>query len=382
MDFKSISIDQSKISADGDAYFALFDKHIPRNLGNGSTVLLYELANMTCIMKIIALNPDAKYIVIGNEFVNDALKLMVDKHIDVEYKDKIDLKECDMKFDCIVMNPPYQRNLHLKILAEAIKHLKDDKSVCVNLSPVRWLQDPLAKYKKTSDLKRFEESIAKHIENIDICNSAELTECFSACMTFGMGIYACVKNNGKYNYWQYKNQILDKVIPNINGLPISYYKDHKNSTFVPIVLIDGGHKERNNAFVSTMSICRNPIHYGDYFINGVSTNGKTLEQCKADNKKCTNGNIDTWPIIVFDTEKEVKNFVNETKLLFFKYIYKESMVDVHVHPEFLPWLGDAVNPRTGLKGYQSEWTDDDLYKFFNITPEEQKVIKETMEKYK
>ena len=109
MDFKSLPIDQSKISADGDAYFALFDKHIPRNLGNGSTVLLYELANMSCIMKIIALNPNAKYIVIGNEFVNDALKLMVDKHIDVEYKNKIDLKECDMKFDCIVMNPPYQR---------------------------------------------------------------------------------------------------------------------------------------------------------------------------------------------------------------------------------------------------------------------------------
>ena len=69
-----------------------------------------------------------------------------------------------MKFDCIIMNPPYKRNLHLKILAEAITHLKDETSKCVNLSPVRWLQDPLAKYKKNSDWHRFQESVSKHIE--------------------------------------------------------------------------------------------------------------------------------------------------------------------------------------------------------------------------
>ena len=40
-----------------------------------------------------------------------------------------------MKFDCIVMNPPYIKNLHLKILAEAIKHLNDEKSKCVCLHP-------------------------------------------------------------------------------------------------------------------------------------------------------------------------------------------------------------------------------------------------------
>ena len=76
--------------------------------------------------------------------------------------------EVQMKFDCIIQNPPYQRNLHLKILAEAIKHLKDEKSKVVNLSPVRWLQDPLAKYKKNSNWYRFQENIAKHIESLDV----------------------------------------------------------------------------------------------------------------------------------------------------------------------------------------------------------------------
>jgi hypothetical protein len=56
--------------------------------------------------------------------------------------------------------------------------------------------------------------------------------------------------------------------------------------------------------------------------------------------------------------------------------------DVNVTPEIVLWLGDAINPRTGLKGYEGEWTDEDLYKFFNITPDERKIIEETMAKYK
>lgn len=52
-----------------------------------------------------------------------------------------------MKFDHIIMNPPYCRNLHLKILNEAICYSDD----IVNLSPIRWLQDPLAERKRNSD---------------------------------------------------------------------------------------------------------------------------------------------------------------------------------------------------------------------------------------
>ena len=47
----------------------------------------------------------------------------------------------------------------------------------------------------------------------------------------------------------------------------------------------------------------------------------------------------------------------------------------------VPFLGDAINPRTGLKGYKGEWTDDDFVRYFNITPDEYNIIKKTMEKY-
>ena len=65
-----------------------------------------------------------------------------------------------------------------------------------------------------------------------------------------------------------------------------------------------------------------------------------------------------------------------------KYYTHQVKRDVNVSPETVFWLGDAINPRTGLKGYTSEWTDEDLALYFNITPEEQKVIEETIDKYK
>ena len=52
-----------------------------------------------------------------------------------------------------------------------------------------------------------------------------------------------------------------------------------------------------------------------------------------------------------------------------------------INPAHLPFLGDAINPRTGKKGYTGEWTDNDLMLYFGITPEEYNIINKTIEKY-
>ena len=49
--------------------------------------------------------------------------------------------------------------------------------------------------------------------------------------------------------------------------------------------------------------------------------------------------------------------------------------------KYFPWMGDAINPRTGKKGYESEWTDDDFVSYFNITPDEYNIINKYIEKY-
>ena len=124
-----------------------------------------------------------------------------------------------MKFDCIIMNPPYKRNLHLKILAEAIKHLKDD-GTCVNLSPVRWLQDPLAKYKKNCDLKRFESKIIQHIISLDTFDKSKTDQLFNID-TGTLGIYVCSSKENSHRIDEFvrasSNTILDRVIAKIKN---------------------------------------------------------------------------------------------------------------------------------------------------------------------
>ena len=74
------------------------------------------------------------------------------------------------KFDCIIMNPPYERNLHLKIVTEAITHLKDDSSKCINLSPV----SQLIKLQNLYDEKMFRKNtsgifeVYKNLSTVDI----------------------------------------------------------------------------------------------------------------------------------------------------------------------------------------------------------------------
>ena len=276
------------------------------------------------------------------------------------------------------MNPPYKRNLHLKILAEAITHLKDEKSTCVNLSPVRWLQDPLAKYKKNCDLKRFEESVAKCIESLETITSKDGAELFSNSLNVQCGIYKCTKTGG-YDYKNaMKNVILDKVISKMPDSTDNYVQYSKPMKYACVVtLISGGAAGKTEVVSRWMMDKKKAFYYNDKNADGLSY--------KEYRDKIIWGNLKPKAVVThieFDTAIERENFYNFHETILMRYIFRRHLVDVHVHLEFLPWLGDVVNPRTGLKGYEGEWTDADLYQFFNITPEEQKVIEETMEKYK
>ena len=290
-----------------------------------------------------------------------------------------------MKFDCIIMNPPYNRGLHLKILAKAIKLLKDDESVCVNLSPVKWLQDPLAKYKKNCDLKRFEESVAKHINSLEYSFKEVNDKLFN--IDFGdLGIYVCSKNTKcDYTKFTVQNEILDKVINEMkkNSIPSIdnkiAYDDMPGICCLTSLVVFGARNRELRLINGWLTQNTDILFYTD------KKNDKSGETYFDYRKRVAWGNIKPKAEnanIKFNSTVERQNFYNVWRTRFLRYIYDATVVGVGVNPKFLPWLGDAINPRTKLKGYTGEWTDDDLYKLFEISPEEQKVIEDTMEKYK
>lgn len=363
----SFQIAHSKIWANGEKYFSLFEKHIPE-LKDGHKVLVYDISNLDFICKLMSLNKDADFWIYGNQEVNEALLALGKSFHEVaEDPESKTYNIPVMKFDCIIMNPPYQRNLHLKILAEAIKHLKDETSTCVNLSPVRWLQDPLAKYKKNSDWHRFEESVSKHIESLYSLNADEATSIFGVGFWNNIAIYQLKTDVFSFyeNYNQNCNGLFQSLVEKI-GLPLflkefnsvsSVWDNYSKNTNFPYFIKCSrvhGHPGKNDEFD-----CITPRL--DLVFNVKGREGRE---------------------VYFKDKQQAINFFNTMNLCFYKFLKK---LDCYPRDDFnkgLPWMGDAVNPHTGKKGYEGEWTDEDFYAFFNITPEERKIIEDTMEKYK
>ena len=274
-------------------------------------------------------------------------------------------KECDMKFDCIIMNPPYNRGLHLKILAEAITHLKDEKSTCVNLSPVLKLQTAWRRGKVAKELS-FLNSCTASVDVID-CDTAVALFNLGNCGT-DLGIWKCALKNST-NIFE-----LGKSITS-------------NAAFIDkIKRITSNMPKMNEHLIDAMSVKNNSLFIK--FVDGLSLknhggHGKSSYAATSINfstaTKFTPGHHCKYVLFTDKNEQFVFWKIYTSNVIRFFYM---TLMGGNTEYELLPWLGDSINPRTGKKGYEGEWTDEDLYKFFNITPEEQKIIEETMAKYK
>ena len=157
---------------------------MPNKTVNKSTSTVYDfytskLADPTTLKNknvCLLATGNAKYIDECRRYAKSALVLESCKcspFVGADFKNIDSLKETienwlkmnDMNmFDLIVMNPPYDGTLHLKILETVVPFAKKT----VNVSPARWLTDPLSKYKSNSDLNKYRRSVAEHIAEIGL----------------------------------------------------------------------------------------------------------------------------------------------------------------------------------------------------------------------
>ena len=237
------------------------------------------------------------------------------------------------------MNAPYSGNLHLKILSYIIS-LYSDAEV-VNLSPIKWLQDPLAKYKKNSSWKKFEDIRAK-ITDLDVINSSTSDKIFGI-QCGDLGIYYLTKAGN--NSWEAKVKtplpkfIIEKILPYKDKIAdkVNFY-DNEPKNFVHVLEVYGGEPTTGSGFIK---------EYG-YKKPKASTSDKV-----------------SFSGISFDTEEEAKNFAAVAKTKFFRYLMAKLRSGYHYgFGANFPWLGDYTHP----------WTDADLYSYFGLTEEEIKEI--------
>ena len=294
-----------------------------------------------------------------------------------------------MRFNCILANPPYDKNLHLKILEQTIPMLSDD-GILVNLSPIRWLQDPLAKYKKSSDYCKFEESVAKHIKSLGVVTGESAAEVFNAAMIMDLGIY--VIDKGTYDLYKKfnRNSIVDKVVEKETEVLNDKLEYNVSDGWrVRLSVIRPVATESTAKSTLTSNVQRSALFETTHFVfswvykDGNTKDGKHWTENVF--QKASRGGYDkssSIPIsISFKYETGAVNFENSTKTTFHRYLVLKMKTDQNFPMKYIPFMGDCINPRTGLKGYEGEWTDDDFRKYFDITDSEWEEIERVMKPY-
>ena len=246
-----------------------------------------------------------------------------------------------MKFDCAILNPPYDRNLHLKILEQVIT--KADK--VINISPVRWLQDPFAPYNTRSDYCKFEDSISKKIESLDVILAKDASKLFDASFTMNLGIYTC--GQGGYNY-QHNDPLVTKIVEKTMAHSWEPY--------------------------SMKNYYLNNVQDKAYILNVSGINGdvtrimcKTyIDQCAAElNARNIVFNGGTFGSrFSFDTEEERKNFYTCYIHPFMLWHYSIWKLTPKQPGQKIPYFDDYTHP----------WDYQEFFAWFDLTKEEQERV--------
>lgn len=262
------------------------------------------------------------------------------------------------RFSCCIMNPPYDKNLHLKFL-EKTANISDK---VISIQPVRWLQDPFANDKR-STLKSFK-SIAEKINDIEVLSNSESNANFDIAIYSDLGIYTIDNiNTNKIdynNFWKTNKtkeeiSIIEKVCLSNKTEKLSELLEgnKKDGIRVPIGLIGGNR--------GSLPVYKDII----YTING-NVGDKDWTECKnMGGYEKPKGSA--LPVsIKFNSIEEAENFWKSYKnLKFFKVLCDITIQQQHIQPQVLPFLNN----------YKHEITDEEMYKLFNLTDKEIEYIK-------
>ena len=254
-----------------------------------------------------------------------------------------------MKFDCIIMNPPYQKNLHLKILEKAISKLSD-QGKCICLAP-----SPYTNYKNYKNFNILPSSYEKISPNLasTLFNGIQLQDCLLISewqKSKHLPMSVIIDDFVPKAYFIIKKLKYTKTFKDVNVLNYN-----NEEFFVPLKLMTARWDKNKNDIIDKLGL----------IINGKVEDGRNYKSVRTRNSNRPCGGIP------FKSEIEARNFISSCRTLFFRFIVKMQHTNSRYILKDYPFMDDYTEP----------WTDERFYKHFNITKEEQKIIEETMEKY-
>ena len=243
------------------------------------------------------------------------------------------------KFDIVITNPPYDKNLHLKILGKVIPHCEET----INISPDSFIVDPFIKFDKSKEKQRIRKEVLSKLAEFVHYDHDETNALFGTNSMVTVGIQKYTQTGG-FDYSQYEesNKLVLKIMDKVSKLPSlrSRFtkKEEAKKFYVPI---------------------RRRTHDGVY-------------DWYSENSGATEG-------VSFDTKEEKDNFIDSLQKWPYKYLVAIGRGD-----------NSALNPI--MNDYTHPWDNKRFCDYFNITgyisdteaepDSEWEEILNTMEKYK
>ena len=314
----------TKLWCNQEAIFDLVFSKIHFN--EGETVGVAFWANYYFINKLRKLYPKTKFIQIEEQLMDaDYItgKLTRD---DKTLKNFINILKM-IKFDKIIMNPPYDKNLHLKILREAMKHVEKEGGEIVNLSPINSWQNEVIK----------EVPFSIGVTSIDFISRKEMNELFNISLRNDGGI-VCINSNKTNDFTKFGH-----IVPYLSlRRKFTKMKDINYTHFIE--------KEPKNFSLRMFVGCNRD-------------EGHSWTVCPKDELTAfSTEKVGHIGYLNFDTETERRNCYEIMSSPFIKAICK---ISAGLFTPFLPT-------------YKKQWTDADLYEYFKLNKEEIATIEEEM----
>lgn len=229
------------------------------------------------------------------------------------------------KFDVAIMNPPYDKNLHLKVI-EKIIPVAD---TVVNISPSTWA----AKHNINQPKGKYREIFKNKIEDFIFIPHRQMNDIFGLGNAIEDGAIITFKDGGKFDIMNY-----------------GFSSDIEKSVFMKIKTV--GNKDllslrQTGIGTKKIEISNNAVALYTWH----SGNNCYDALIKTNHKDIDNG-------ICFSSLIEKTNFLNSLKTTFMNWFHKAFIV---------PGDNKITNYMFIMKDYTQPWTNKRFCDFFNIT---------------
>lgn len=264
-----------------------------------------------------------------------------------------------MKFDCVVGNPPYDRNLHLKIMEGVVGNIKPDGSGCF-VHPARWIQDPLWKYKENCDRKRFS-GVAGRLESVYFIKTEDMYDLFKITYN-GDLMVSVVKSKPTGKSFSIYSAVAQEAVDCVLGYSLEHNiaqvmeKDRRDGwrcqihRVLPLTFkkTNGMSETNRKRQCNIFSLKNNSVYFDGYTNEGVDWVDTVKNQYQKPHGA-------PFPYSIrFGNEEEARNFESSCNTNFYNNILFVLKLNATTPFEFLPYMEDYSHP----------WTDSDYCDFF------------------